>query len=268
MGLIPYFFAPFLFFIVMECHRIVVIYFWVVDHAIVASKLVQRVLDRVVSHHIQPGTVVPLMVLQRNLSDEFCVPRPLKPNIVANFPPSRQPVIQAMMDRIRLPVRKVCGDVSGVGHPNLWISLIHSTKEPKDLVADVSIISIQHHLNIIVFAELMRSVDDVVSSIVSLQVLDISDPISREIGFLQILFRLLKCPVIRIVVEENNVIVGVLLLQNRKHGPLVTVLFDVVQTGHRDAKRDLKFFIFLYTVLFVIVVVLSLCQRVVLRQVQ
>ena len=83
----------------------------------------------------------------------------------------------------------------------------------------------------------------VVRSVHLLQVLHVSDSVSGEAVLLQELLGLQQVAVIRSVVQEDDVEVGVVLDQQRCHSFFVAAIVDVVVAGDDDAEGQLVVFV-------------------------
>lgn len=106
--------------------------------------------------------------------------------------------------------------IIGISHPYLLILLkfqlicrIHNLKR---ILPHKLIITIHQHLHIILVTKVKPSIDDIISSEVSLQVLNELHSIFGEINAFQILYRTIHIVICGIIINKYNMIVLIFLL--------------------------------------------------------
>lgn len=132
----------------------------------------------------------------------------------------------------------------------------------EDLPADEFIISIDNNKNVIRFAELEGCPSQVMHGPHLLLVPYDSVAFGRDLSlFLEVLLNLNSSLISGSIIDEDNMVVGVLLLQDGFDVLDVPVVFDVVVGGYHDAERQLLELA--YRVFSLVVLSFLVCEEIV-----
>jgi hypothetical protein len=103
----------------------------------------------------------------------------------------------------------------------------------KHLLPNKLIIAIQYNLYLIQSTKLECGIDDIVCGIFAISIFDVLDFVTREFP-LEILYDLLEGFVIGVIIHVDDVVVGVILLENGFDVLVVTAVFGVVSADYRQ----------------------------------
>lgn len=99
----------------------------------------------------------------------------------------------------------------------------------------------------------------VVRRVFALQVLHVGGALLGKSPLFQVLLGLLKSAVIRVVVEEDDMVILVVLIENRQHGLFVAIILNIIVAEHDNTKWHLPIFVCRNVIQLVILHLLSFC---------
>lgn len=129
--------------------------------------------------------------------------------------------------------------IIGVGNKQVLLLLVSRVHDLEGVLAYKLVVPVHEHLHIVFVAEVVGGIHNIVCGIVSSLVLNVDDPVLGEVDALHILDSAYHVFVVRVVVDEHDVIVFILLHHDGLHHFDVPIVLDVVVTEDRHAESYL-----------------------------
>lgn len=194
-------------------------------------------LNRIVVQSVEPGAIDFFVVFTFDQFDccdipAFCRRYPKVSNsllvLINDF--------RVILEGFASTVCELVGDKCRIDNPVVFLEIV-VVQQLEHLSTDQLIVSVYKHLDLVIAAEIVGAVDDVVGREVPLQVLHVHDALLGKLLSPHEAHRLCHRVVVGQVVHEHNVVVGVVLLQDAQHDFLVSAVLEVVVAGHKDTER-------------------------------
>ena len=137
----------------------------------------------------------------------------------------------------RCPIAELTWVESAIDDPHLRFILIQSIEHSECLSTNDLVITIDPQDDVLLATEIVHSIHDVIGAPVLLKVLDEGDFAEIELKFLKQIVGRVECGILRSVINKDDMVVGIVLLDDAQHDPFISIVLHIVVGGNDEAHR-------------------------------